>query len=603
MHLRSKKTRAILVSGIVSMLALSCSAQPERPTVSDAEGFVAAAEERLLDLWMSAGQAAWVQQNFISIDTNAMAASANAAVMAATTELATEAAQFNSVELPEALNRKLTLLKTSLAAVAPADPVLQHELAEILAGMEAAYGQGEYCTGDGCLDLPQMEAILAESRETDELLDAWSGWRSVSPALRHDYQRFVEIANAGAVELGFTDMGEMWRSSYDMEPNEFRAELERLWEQVRPLYESLHCLVRAELGEAYGTAVVDQAGLIPAHLLGNMWSQSWSNVYELVAPDEGGRGYDLTQQLERNGVDELEMVRFAEQFFSSLGFEALPETFWERSLFIQPDDRDVVCHASAWSLDYEDDIRIKMCIRITGEDFVVVHHELGHNYYQRAYQHQDPLYRTSANDGFHEGIGDTVALSITPEYLVKIGLLNRVPADDGDIGLLLGQALDKIAFLPFGLLVDQWRWQVFSGEITPDRYNEAWWELRKQYQGVRSPLVRDETLFDPGAKYHVPANVPYTRYFLAHILQFQFHRALCAAAGNEGALHRCSVFESEDAGALLREMLEMGASQPWPDALEVIAGTRQMDATAILDYFAPLQAWLDEQNANRQCGW
>ena len=603
MRLRSKKTRAFLVSGIVSMLALSCSVQPERPTVSDAEEFVAAAEERLLNLWMSAGQAAWVQQNFISIDTNAMAASANAAVMAATTELATEAAQFNSLELPEALNRKLTLLKTSLAAVAPADPVLQQELAEILAGMEAAYGQGEYCTEEGCLDLPQMEAILAESRETDELLDAWSGWRSVSPALRHDYQRFVEIANAGAVELGFTDMGEMWRSSYDMEPDEFRAELERLWEQVRPLYESLHCLVRAELGDAYGTAVVDQAGLIPAHLLGNMWSQSWSNVYELVAPDEGGRGYDLTRQLERNGVDELEMVRFAEQFFSSLGFEPLPETFWERSLFIQPDDRDVVCHASAWSLDYEDDIRIKMCIRITGEDFVVVHHELGHNYYQRAYQHQDPLYRTSANDGFHEGIGDTVALSITPEYLVKTGLLNRVPADDGDIGLLLGQALDKIAFLPFGLLVDQWRWQVFSGEITPDRYNEAWWELRKQYQGVRSPLVRDETMFDPGAKYHVPANVPYTRYFLAHILQFQFHRALCAAAGNEGALHRCSVFESEDAGALLREMLEMGASQPWPDALEVIAGTRQMDATAILDYFAPLQAWLDEQNSDRQCGW
>ena len=603
MQLRSKKTCAFLVSGIISMLALSCSVQPEPPTVSDAEEFVAAAEERLLNLWMSAGQAAWVQQNFISIDTNAMAASANAAVMAATTELATEAAQFNSLELPEALNRKLTLLKTSLAAVAPADPVLQQELAEILAGMEAAYGQGEYCTEDGCLDLPQMEAILAESRETDELLDAWSGWRSVSPALRHDYQRFVEIANAGAVELGFTDMGEMWRSSYDMEPDEFRAELERLWEQVRPLYESLHCLVRAELGEAYGTAVVDQAGLIPAHLLGNMWSQSWSNVYELVAPDEGGRGYDLTRQLERNGVDELEMVRFAEQFFSSLGFEPLPETFWERSLFIQPDDRDVVCHASAWSLDYEDDIRIKMCIRITGEDFVVVHHELGHNYYQRAYQHQDPLYRTSANDGFHEGIGDTVALSITPEYLVKTGLLNRVPADDGDIGLLLGQALDKIAFLPFGLLVDQWRWQVFSGEITPDRYNEAWWELRKQYQGVRSPLVRDETMFDPGAKYHVPANVPYTRYFLAHILQFQFHRALCAAAGNEGALHRCSVFESEDAGALLGEMLEMGASQPWPDALEILAGTREMDATAILDYFAPLQTWLDEQNANRQCGW
>ncbi len=602
----SQGQRQMFAFGIaigVSALAASCSTGPSRPTVSDAEQFVTGAEDRLLELWMRAGQAAWVQQNFISTDTNAMAASANAAVMAATTDLATEAARFNAVELPEDLDRKLMLLKTSLAAVAPADPGLQQELAEILAGMEAAYGQGEYCTGENCLDLPQMEGTMAESRETDELLDVWSGWRSVSVELRDDYERFVEIANAGAVELGFSDVGEMWRSAYDMEPDEFRAELERLWGQVRPLYESLHCLVRAELGNAYGTAIVDPGGLIPAHLLGNMWSQSWANVDELVAPDDGGRGYDLTRQLERNRIDEIEMVRYGERFFSSLGFEPLPTTFWERSLFVQPADRDVVCHASAWSLDFQDDIRIKMCIRITDEDFVVVHHELGHNYYQRAYQHQDPLYRTSANDGFHEGIGDTVALSMTPEYLVKIGLLDRAPAGDGDIGLLLRQALDKVAFLPFGLLVDQWRWQVFSGEIAADRYNTAWWELRERYQGVRAPLVRDETHFDPGAKYHVPANVPYTRYFLAHILQFQFHRALCAAAGYEGALHRCSIFESENAGALLGEMLEMGASEPWPDALEVIAGTRQMDATAMLDYFAPLQTWLDEQNADRQCGW
>ncbi|MFP6572741.1 MAG: M2 family metallopeptidase, partial [Vicinamibacterales bacterium] len=524
MRLRSKQIRAFLIASVVSMLGVSCSLQPERPTVSDAEQFVTVAEDRLLGLWMRAGQAAWVQQNFISTDTNAMAAAANAAVMAATTELAAEAARFNTVELPEELNRKLMLLKTSLAAVAPTDPVLQHELAGILADMEAAYGQGEYCNGEDCLDLPQMERTMAESRETDELLDVWGGWRSVSPDLRGAYQRFVEIANAGAVELGFSDMGEMWRSSYDMEPNEFRAELERLWGQVSPLYESLHCLVRAELGETYGTAIVDPQGLIPAHLLGNMWSQTWANVHELVAPDDGGRGYDLTRELQRNRVDELEMVRFGERFFSSLGFEPLPVTFWERSLFVQPDDRDVVCHASAWSLDYEDDVRIKMCIRINDEDFVVIHHELGHNYYQRAYQHQDPLYRTSANDGFHEGIGDTIALSITPEYLVNVGLLDRMPSDDGDIGLLLRQALDKIAFLPFGLLVDQWRWQVFSGDIAPEQYNRAWWDLRERYQGIRSPLGRDETHFDPGAKYHVPANVPYTRYFLAHISQFQFHR-------------------------------------------------------------------------------
>ena len=430
------------------------------------------------------------------------------------------------------------------------------------------------------------------------------GWRSVARPMRPRYERFVEIANAGAVELGFADVGEMWRSRYDMPPDAFRAELERLWGQVRPLYESLHCLVRAELADEYGTAMVPPDGAIPAHLLGNLWSQSWGHVFDLVAPRSAGRGYDLTRQLERNRVDPREMVRYGERFFRSLGFEPLPDTFWTRSLFVQPADRDVVCHASAWNLDYEDDLRIKMCIDVTGEHFVTIHHELGHNYYQRAYRARDPLFRTSANDGFHEGIGDTIALSITPEYLVRVGLLNRAPAPAaGDIPFLLRQALDKIAFLPFGLLVDQWRWQVFAGEVAPDRYNDVWWRLREEYQGVRPPAPRTAADFDPGAKYHVPANVPYTRYFLAHILQFQFHAALCAAAGVEGPLHRCSIFESAEAGSRLRSMLEMGASRPWPEALEAIAGTREMDATAVLDYFAPLGAWLDEQNAGRSCGW
>ena len=451
--------------------------------------------------------------------------------------------------------------------------------------------------------MPTMERIFADVRETDELLDIWGGWRDVSPDMRPLYTRFVELSNAGAQELGFADTGDMWRSGYDMPPDAFTAELERLWGQVSPLYESLHCHVRAELGEEYGSAGVPDDEPIPAHLLGNMWSQSWGNVHDSVGPSRSGPGYDLTDRLERNRVDELEMVRYGERFFSSLGFEPLPPTFWDRSLFIKPEDHEAVCHASAWDLDFESDLRIKMCIGVNDEDFVVIHHELGHNYYQRAYSRQDPLYRTSANDGFHEGIGDTIALSITPEYLVRVGLLNRAPSADNDIGLLLRQALDKIAFLPFGLLVDQWRWRVFAGEIPPEEYNAAWWQLREQYQGIRAPLPRTEEHFDPGAKYHVPANTPYTRYFLAHILQFQFHRALCEVAGVEGPLHRCSIFGSEAAGARLASMLEMGASRPWPDALEVIAGTREMDATAILDYFAPLAAWLDEQNADRSCGW
>ena len=334
-----------------------------------------------------------------------------------------------------------------------------------------------------------------------------------------------------------------------------------------------------------------------------MWSQTLANIYDIVGPSPSRSGYDLPQLLDRQNVDAVDMVRYGEGFFSSLGFAPLQETFWDRSLFVQPDDRDVVCHASAWDIDFESDVRIKMCIGVNDEDFVTIHHELGHNYYQRAYSGQDPLYRTSANDGFHEGIGDTIALSITPEYLVEVGLLNRLPTGDNDVALLLRQALDRIAFLPFGLLLDQWRWKVFSGEILPDDYNTAWWELRREYQGVKAPIPRTVTAFDPGAKFHVPGNTPYTRYFLAHILQFQFHRALCQVAEIEGPLHRCSIYGSREAGRRLRTMLEMGASQPWPEALNTIAGTREMDATAIVEYFAPLSVWLEEQNTGRQCGW
>jgi peptidyl-dipeptidase A len=592
-----------LVGLLATMLVSGC-AEPG-PTVEEARAFVDDAEARLLEVWIDAARAGWVQSNFITDDTTAIAASAQTVVIGATMELATEAARFDGVALPEETRRKLLLLKTSMGLAAPADPALQAELAGITTSMESTYGRGVYCPGDGedCLDLPQMERMFAESRDTDELLDLWTGWRTISPPLRSPYVRFTELANAGARDLGFTDLGELWRAGYDMPPDQFTVELERLWSQVRPLYESLHCHVRAKLADEYGSAVVPPDEPIPAHLLGNMWSQTWANLYDIVGPARSDPGYDLTRLLESNRVDELEMVRYGERFFSSLGFDPLPTTFWERSLFVQPVDRDVVCHASAWDLDYESDVRIKMCIGVNDEDFVTIHHELGHNYYQRAYQQQSPLHRTSANDGFHEGIGDTIALSITPEYLAEVGLLRRVPPADRDLGLLLRLALDKVAFLPFGLMVDQWRWKVFSGEIGPEEYNEGWWDLRTEYQGIRAPVPRSEADFDPGAKYHIPANTSYTRYFLAHILQFQFHRALCEVAGVEGPLHRCSIFGSLEAGARLNTMLAMGASRPWPDALEVVTGQREMDATAILDYFAPVQAWLDEQNAGRSCGW
>ena len=603
-----RRFHASLITTLSTLLAvLFVSTGCERgPTVENATAFAEEAEQSLLDLWIKAERAGWVQANFITQDTEVIAAEARQELIAATMDLASSATRFDRLDLPRDLERKFRLLKTSLPLVAPRDQAKQAELSGISTAMESRYGKGEYCPerleGE-CLDLTRLGRIMAESRDPDELLDIWRGWRNVSPPMRSSYQRFVELANEGARELGFADLGELWRSGYDIPPDEFSVEVDRLWDQVRPLYDALHCHVRASLAEAYGSDLVPEGEPIPAHLLGNMWSQSWGNIYELVDLEEGDPGFDLTKLLRAKGVDAKEMVRYGERFFTSLGFEPLPDTFWERSLFTKPEDRDVVCHASAWDLDYETDLRIKMCIDITAEDFAVVHHELGHNFYQRAYGHQSPLHRSGANDGFHEGIGDTVALSITPEYLVRVGLLDRVPGEGGDLGLLMRMALDKVAFLPFGLLVDQWRWKVFSGEIGPDQYNAGWWDLREKYQGIRPPLPRSEPDFDPGAKYHIPSNVPYTRYFMAHILQFQFHRALCEAAGYEGPLHRCSIYASEPAGERLKQMLEMGASRPWPEALEALTGEREMDASAIIDYFAPLMDWLDRQNQGRTCGW
>ncbi|MBL8167077.1 MAG: M2 family metallopeptidase [Acidobacteria bacterium] len=568
-------------------------------TVADAQKFVADAEKRYNDAIIKAGRAGWVQSNFITDDTEAIAAAANEEVAKLVKELAETARKFDSLKLPADTARKLKLLKLALSLPAPSNPAELSELTKTAASMEADYGKGKYCP-DGpqgkCLALGELEDILAASRNPEELKKAWLGWHQVSPAYRARYVRFVELANKGAREMGFKDLGAMWRSNYDMEPEAFAAEMERLWQQVKPLYDSLHTYVRAKLRQKYGPDVVPATGPIPAHLLGNMWSQQWGNIYELIKPETGDPGYDLTTILTTRKTDALQMVRYGESFFTSLGFAPLPQTFWQRSLFTKPKDREVVCHASAWDIDNQQDVRIKMCIKVNEEDFVTIHHELGHNYYQMAYAPLSPLYQNSANDGFHEAIGDTIALSVTPEYLKKLGFIDRVPDESADLGLLLRLALDKVAFLPFGYLVDQWRWKVFSGEVKADAYNRAWWELREKYQGVSAPAARSENDFDAGAKYHVAGNTPYARYFLAHILQFQFHRALCREAGYQGALNRCSIYGNQKAGAKLKAMLAMGQSRPWPEALKALTGEDKMDATAILDYFAPLKKWLDEQN-------
>jgi len=605
-----KKISAGLVGVLLGATAywvvndMTAKAAGDEINADSAQAFIAETEAKYEELGEYAGHVFWIQANFFTHDSNWLVSKLSEELTGLGVQLAKEASRYNDVELDFNTRRKMNILKSGLTLPAPDDPEMTAELAEITTNLDSTYANGQYCRSeDDCLADVDIIRIMATSRDEAELKDLWQGWRTVSPPMRADYQRMVEIANQGSQELGFADTGALWRGNYDMPADEFTAEADRLWEQVKPLYESLHCYVKNELVDEYGDVAKTDSGMIPAHLLGNIWAQQWGNIFPLVAEGDADPGYDLTGLLVGADYDYMKMVKTGEAFFTSLGFDALPETFWERSLFTKPQDRIVQCHASAWDVDVED-YRIKMCIDITGEDFNTIHHELGHNFYQRAYNlNQDVLYRGGAHDGFHEAIGDFIALSITPNYLVQIGLLDEEPDASKDIGLLLAQALDKVAFLPFGLLVDKWRWQVFNGEISPEEYNAGWWSLREQYQGITPPVERTEADFDPGAKYHIPGNTPYMRYFLAHILQFQFHKAACDMAGWEGPIHRCSIYGNKEVGERLNAMLEMGASRPWPDALEAFTGTRQMDGSAIVAYFAPLKAWLDEKNAGKQCGW
>ena len=604
-----KKSLPLLAAAAWLALA-SCS--KSRASTDDAKQFLSETEARLLALNAEGQRADWVHENFITDDTEGLSAKADQRAIDETVKRAKESTRFTELALPDDEARKMKLLKVGLVLATPSDPKESEEVTRLSSSLDGAYGKGKYCperlknAPNKCLEVEDITKIMANSRDPKELLDVWTGWHAISPPMRKDFTRFVELSNKGARELGFKDTGALWRSKYDLPPDDFSKELDRLWDQVKPLYVSLHAYVRWKLHERYGDAVPAN-GPLPAHLLGNIWAQDWTNVYPLVAPKSADPGYDLTQILKGRNTSARDMVHYGENFFKSLGFAPLPATFWERSLFEKPRDRDVVCHASAWDVDFVEDLRVKMCIDPTAEYFTTIHHELGHNFYQRAYMAQPFLFRDSANDGFHEAIGDTIALSVTPEYLVKLGLIRQAPDASKDIGLLLDKALDKIAFLPFGLMIDQWRWKVFSGEIPPDKYNQAWWDLRFKYQGIAPPVARGEADFDPGAKYHVAADIPYMRYFLADILQFQFHRALAkeagCPAGGDVPLHRCSIYQSKAAGDKLNAMLQMGASKPWQDALYTISGRREMDAGAIRDYFKPLEAWLNQQNQGKPAGW
>jgi len=587
---------------------LDTAAVTSAPSVAEAEAFLARAEKDLFDFSVEGGRVAWINNTYITDDTDALAAKYGEIGTEKAVQYALEAAKYQNVAgLSATTRRKLDILRGGLVLPAPTTPGAAKELAEISTKLNSAYGKGKGTLKGQPINGSDIEAEMGTNRNPEELKEMWVSWHdNVGTPMKDDYARMAGIANKGANELGFADLGAMWRSGYDMPADDFAKLTDKLWLEVKPLYDELHTYVRTQLNKKYGEAVQSKTGPIRADLLGNMWAQEWGDIYDVVAPaGSGDIGYDIGDLLKAKKIDEVGMVKIGEGFFSSLGFAPLPESFYARSQFLKPADREVVCHASAWDIDNVDDLRIKMCIKINTNDFVTVHHELGHNYYQRAYNKQSYLHLNGANDGFHEAIGDAIALSITPDYLVQIGLLDagKVPNADKDNGLLLRQAMDKVAFLPFSVIVDKWRWSVFAGDIKPADYNTAWTKLRTQYQGIIPPVERPAGAFDAGAKYHVPGNTPYTRYFLARILQFQFYKAACDTAGWKGPLHRCSFYGNKDVGTRLNAMLEMGASKPWPDALEAFTGSREMSGKAMIEYFAPLMKWLKAQNKGAKKGW
>ena len=606
--------KLLLSTVLLSIVVISSCSSQQAPALneSDVETFLERVELEDKTLGPVASSAYWLQANFITYDSQKVVADYGKRFQLLALERARQASTFDDVEVSEENRRKLNLIKNSFVMPSPLDDTLAGEIANIMAELDAMYGAGQHCFGEGdCYDLEAFEGVIDNSRDPDELLKAWEGWRNIGTPMKDKYLRMVEIGNLGAKDLGYEGLTDLWFSQYDMPAEEFLAETDRVWDELKPLYDALHCHVRSELSEHYGEEVVSKEGVLPAHVLGNMWGQSWANVYDLVyTPDNpnASSGIDLTKILEEKNIDEIEMTKIAENFFISLGFQSLPDTFWERSLFVKPQDRSVVCHASAWNLDADaNDLRIKMCIERNAEDFSTIHHELGHIFYYQAYNSTQPsVFQSGANDGFHEAVGDLLSLSITPEYYNKIGLISEAEAKDATsdpISLLMQQALQGVVSVPWTLMLDKWRAGVFSGETSESELNNSWWELREYYQGIGVPTERGADAFDPGAKYHIPGNTPYTRYYLAQILQYQFHESLCNQMGFEGPLHECSIYDNELAGKKLRAMLSLGQSQEWQVALEALTGTRSLSGKSMLNYYKPLKDWLDVQNTDRTCGW
>ncbi|CRK96558.1 CLUMA_CG009925, isoform A [Clunio marinus] len=513
----------------------------------------------------------------------------------------------------ENLHRQLKLLASIGPSALPADQLDRYN--RIINDMLAIYNSATICGYEQPFQCslrlqPHLKEIMAKSRDWDELTWVWTEWRrKAGKPIRDLFEQLTDLTNEAANYNNYKDAAEYWSFQFDT-PN-FRYEMEDVWKEILPLYEQLHTYVRRKLREFYGPDKINRNAPLPAHILGNMYGQSW-NILDITVPYPGRSNLDVTPAMRAQGYSPLIMFQLGEEFFTSMNMTAMPPEFWAHSIFEEPVDRPVLCQPSAWDFCNGADYRIKMCTDVTHKDFVTVHHELAHIQYFLNYHNNPKVFRDGANPGFHDAIGDAISLSITPKHLQGLGLIQKSIDDTAhEINFLFAMAMDKVVFLPYALALEQWRFDVFSKKVHKEQFNCHYWLLREKYGGIKPPVLRSELDFDPGAKYHVPANVPYMKYFFSTVFQFQLHRAMCIASKEfdpsnpSKPLHKCSIYRHHEAGHMLKKLMSKGASQPWQHTIQEVMGEGRLDGSAVREYFKPLEEWLRNENLRNQeyLGW
>ncbi|NWI33356.1 ACE2 enzyme, partial [Sula dactylatra] len=599
------------------LCGLSAVVTPQDVT-QQAQMFLEEFNRRAEDISYESSLASWNYNTNITEETARKMNEADAKWSAFYSEASRNASSFPLSSIQDPLTRlQIQSLQDKGSSVLK--PEKYNRLNTVLNTMSTIYSTGTVCKitePSECLVLePGLDTIMANSTDYHERLWAWEGWRAdVGKMMRPLYEEYVELKNEVARLNSYSDYGDYWRANYEADyPEEYKysrdqlvEDVEKTFEQIKPLYQQLHAYVRHRLEQVYGPKLISSTGCLPAHLLGDMWGRFWTNLYALTVPYPAKPNIDVTSAMVQKKWDAIRIFKAAEAFFFSIGLEKMTEGFWNNSMLTEPtDNRKVVCHPTAWDLGKKD-YRIKMCTKVTMDDFLTAHHEMGHIEYDMAYSKQPFLLRGGANEGFHEAVGEIMSLSAaTPQHLKSLDLLEPTFQEDEEteINFLLKQALTIVGTMPFTYMLEKWRWMVFRGEITKQEWMKRWWEMKREIVGVVEPVPHDETYCDPAVLFHVANDYSFIRYYTRTIYQFQFQEALCKAANHTGPLHTCDITNSKAAGQKLRQLLEFGRSKPWTQALENVTTDKHMNAMPLLHYFEPLYKWLQKNNSGRYIGW